>query len=129
MTLVTKAKNFPKANLEHFLRGKTLYLSWYYVTFVTVGVALGLVDLTHQTHLSYTDMKKNLGLTDRLLRVLVGLLLIAAVFAFQANGLLATLLIGLAAIMALTSLVGFCPLYLPFGLDTFRRKAHKALSK
>jgi K+-transporting ATPase A subunit len=63
-------------------------------------------------------MKKNMGNIDRGLRVVVALVVAVLYFAGQISGTVAIILGILAAVFILTSLVGTCPLYLPFGLST-----------
>lgn len=63
-------------------------------------------------------MKKNMGNFDRALRVTVALVVAILYFAGQISGTAAIILGILAAVFILTSLVGTCPLYLPFGLST-----------
>lgn len=62
-------------------------------------------------------MKKNVGSMDRVVRVLLGLALLAAGIALKGWwGALGLVLIGTAAL-------GWCPLYLPFGLSTCKTPA------
>ncbi|WP_297371751.1 DUF2892 domain-containing protein [Acidocella sp.] len=58
-------------------------------------------------------MKANVGTIDRVLRVIVGLVLLSLVFVGPKTmwGLIGLVPLGTAAI-------GFCPAYLPFGLNT-----------
>lgn len=57
-------------------------------------------------------MKLNMGNTDRTLRLIVGLAVLGVGYVFESYwGLL-----GL--ILALTALIGWCPLYAPFNLST-----------
>ncbi len=63
-------------------------------------------------------MKANMGTIDRIVRVLVAAVIAALYFTDQITGIAAIILGALAAIFVLTSLVSFCPLYLPFGLST-----------
>lgn len=67
-------------------------------------------------------MKKNLGFTDRFIRVVLAVIVAALYFANIISGTVAIVLLILAAVFLLTSLVGVCPLYLPFGLSTLRKK-------
>ena len=64
-------------------------------------------------------LRKNVGLTDRLLRLMLALLIGAAGMYYQ------NWLGILALIPLLTALVGFCPLYTLIGINTcpFRPKA------
>lgn len=67
-------------------------------------------------------MKKNMGNIDRIVRVLIAVVIAGLYFAGVISGTVAIIGLALAAIFILTSLVSFCPLYLPFGLSTFRKK-------
>lgn len=62
-------------------------------------------------------MKINMGTVDRIVRVVVGVVLAAAGF-FGTMGVWSIVLYVLAVIMFVTAAVGFCPLYLPFGIST-----------
>lgn len=70
-------------------------------------------------------MRKNMGTVDRSIRTIIALVLIGLI----ATGLLADTWIIVAAIVAavflLTSAVGFCPAYWPFGISS-RREQHPA---
>ncbi len=63
-------------------------------------------------------MKPNMGTIDRVVRVLVAVVIAVLYFTEQITGTAAIILGALAAIFILTSLMSFCPLYLPFGLST-----------
>ncbi len=67
-------------------------------------------------------MKKNMGSADRIIRVIIAAIMVTLYFTGTINGTLGIVLIALSAIFVLTSLVSFCPLYLPFGLSTLRKK-------
>ncbi len=68
------------------------------------------------------NMKRNMGSADRIIRILVAVAIIALYFTNQINGTLAIALLALSAIFILTSFVSFCPLYLPFGINTRGKK-------
>lgn len=63
-------------------------------------------------------MKKNMGATDRLLRVIAALIIAALYAKGTIAGTTGIVLMALAIVFVLTSLVSFCPLYLPFGINT-----------
>ncbi len=63
-------------------------------------------------------MKKNMGATERIIRVIAAAAIVALYFTGVLQGTLGLVLLALAGIFALTSIVSFCPLYLPFGIDT-----------
>lgn len=67
-------------------------------------------------------MKKNMGSADRIIRVIIAAVFVGLYFSGIISGTLGIVLIALSAIFVLTSLVSFCPLYLPFGLSTLRKK-------
>ena len=68
-------------------------------------------------------MKKNMGTADKTVRILIAVAIAVLFFTNVISGTLAILLGILAAIFVLTSFIGFCPLYLPFGINTCKRKA------
>jgi hypothetical protein len=66
-------------------------------------------------------MKQNMGTADKVIRVLVALTIVALYFANIITGTAALVLLVLAAVFVLTAMVGFCPLYLPFGIRTNKK--------
>jgi hypothetical protein len=67
-------------------------------------------------------MKKNMGSTDKIIRLLFAIVVAVLFYTKTVEGTLALVLGILATVMVATSLVSFCPLYLPFGLSTRKRK-------
>ncbi len=67
-------------------------------------------------------MKKNMGNTDRIIRVLLAIVFAALYFTKTVTGTLGIVLLVLAGIFLITSVVSFCPLYAPFGISTCPRK-------
>ncbi|MDZ7717421.1 MAG: DUF2892 domain-containing protein [Balneolaceae bacterium] len=63
-------------------------------------------------------MKKNMGTIDRSIRTLIAVIVGILYFAGQISGTTAIILGVLAIVFLLTSFIGTCPLYLPFGLST-----------
>ncbi len=63
-------------------------------------------------------MKKNMGKTDRMVRIILAFVLAGLYFGNIVTGTLGIVLLALGVIFLLTSLVSFCPLYAPFGLST-----------
>jgi predicted PurR-regulated permease PerM len=63
-------------------------------------------------------MKKNMGTIDRVIRLLVVVVIAALYFTGHLSGLLAIILGIVAAAFFITSLLGWCPGYLPFGMST-----------
>ncbi len=67
-------------------------------------------------------MKKNMGTTDKVIRILVAVIILILYFTHVISGVLAVILLILAGIFVVTSFLGFCPLYLPFGLSTRKKE-------
>jgi hypothetical protein len=67
-------------------------------------------------------MKKNMGSTDKAIRLVIALVIVILAFTNVISGTLAWVLIILAAVFVLTSVFSFCPLYLPFGINTGKKK-------
>lgn len=67
-------------------------------------------------------MKRNMGSADRTVRVVVAAIVVLLYFTGVIQGTLGLVLIVFSGILVVTSLIGFCPLYLPFGLTTLRKK-------
>jgi len=55
---------------------------------------------------------------DKVVRILAAVVVLVLYFTSVISGTLAIILLILAGILVLTSVIGFCPLYLPFGLST-----------
>ena len=63
-------------------------------------------------------MKKNMGSVDRTVRTIIAVIVGILYFTGQISGTVAIVLGILALVFLLTSFIGTCPLYLPFGLST-----------
>lgn len=66
-------------------------------------------------------MKKNMGVADRTIRVLLAIVVVVLLLTGQLAGALGVILGILAAIFVVTSAVGFCPLYVPLGISTRKK--------
>lgn len=66
-------------------------------------------------------MKKNMGTTDRIIRFLLAVVVGILYFTHQITGTAAIILGIIAIVFLLTSLVGFCPLYVPLRLSTRKK--------
>jgi len=67
-------------------------------------------------------MKKNMGSIDRIVRVTIAFVIISLYVSGAIPGTLGIALIAFSGIFVVTSLVGVCPLYLPLGITTLRKK-------
>jgi hypothetical protein len=68
-------------------------------------------------------MKKNMGTIDRVIRSLVAIVIAILFFTHTISGTLGIVLLVVAAILLVTSIIGFCPLYALLGLSTDKKKA------
>ena len=64
-------------------------------------------------------MKMNEGSADRIIRIIMGIIILSLWFVLQGNAKYLAL-IGLVPL--LTALLGWCPLYTIFGINTCKRK-------
>ena len=64
-------------------------------------------------------MKKNVGSLDRIIRAIVGVVLL--VLLAVTSGWLQVLVGVLGVIMVVTAITGVCPLYIPFKIDTNKK--------
>jgi len=67
-------------------------------------------------------MKKNVGSIDRTIRLLIVLIIVIFYFTKVITGTLSVVLLVLGLVLAITSVIRFCPLYLPFGISTCKKK-------
>ena len=67
-------------------------------------------------------MKKNMGTADKVIRILVAIVIATLFFTNVLTGTLGIVLLILAAVFLLTSFIGFCPLYLPFRINTGKKE-------
>jgi small-conductance mechanosensitive channel len=67
-------------------------------------------------------MKKNMGTIDRTIRILLAILIAVLYFTNQISGIAAVILGIFAIVFLLTSLIGFCPLYMPLKISSIKRK-------
>jgi Na+(H+)/acetate symporter ActP len=67
-------------------------------------------------------MKKNMGTIDRVIRVLLAIVVGILYLTGNISGTAAIILGILAVVFILTSVIGFCPLYVPFHISTIGKK-------
>lgn len=66
-------------------------------------------------------MKTNMGTIDKAVRLTLALVFIVLYFLHFVAGIWGYVLLGVAAIFAITSFISFCPLYWPFGISTAKK--------
>jgi hypothetical protein len=67
-------------------------------------------------------MKKNMGKTDKGIRILIAMIIAALSYFNIITGTLEIVLLVLAIVFLATSLLNFCPLYTLFGINTCKLK-------
>lgn len=70
-------------------------------------------------------MKKNMGSTDKIIRLVVAAIIAVLYFMNILTGTLGVVLLIFAGIFVLTSLVSFCPLYTLFGFSSCPAKKNQ----
>ncbi len=63
-------------------------------------------------------MNKNMGSTDKMIRLGLAILMVILYYTEVVTGTLGIVLIVLASVFALTSFMSFCPLYTLVGINT-----------
>jgi len=66
-------------------------------------------------------MKKNMGTIDRVIRIVLAIVVAILYMNGSITGTAAIILGILAIVFIITSLVGFCPLYVPFKISTMKK--------
>jgi hypothetical protein len=67
-------------------------------------------------------MKKNMGTIDKVIRIMVAVVVVTLYFANVISGTLGIILLALSAIFVVTSILGFCPLYILLGISTRKKE-------
>ncbi len=71
-------------------------------------------------------MKTNMGLIDRAIRALIAIVFVTLFYTGVITGIWGIVLIVVSAVFLFTSMISFCPLYLPFGINTVgKKKTHQ----
>ena len=63
-------------------------------------------------------MPQNMGVIDRVIRIVIALVFSVLIALNVVTGILAIIVGILGAVFLVTSIIGFCPLYLPFKIST-----------
>ena len=69
-------------------------------------------------------MTTNVGSPDKIARIVLGVVAAVVAFLVGAGSVLGIILFVVAAILIVTALAGFCPLYRIFGINTCKVSAH-----
>jgi len=63
-----------------------------------------------------------MGTIDKVIRILVAVVVVILYFTNVISGTLGIILLVLSAVFVATSLLSFCPLYLPLGISTRKKE-------
>jgi hypothetical protein len=66
-------------------------------------------------------MKRNLSNLDRILRTVLAAVFAYLYFGGVVTGFFGIVLVVLAAVLLVTAIVAFCPLYVPFKFSTYKK--------
>jgi hypothetical protein len=70
-------------------------------------------------------MKKNIGTTDKSVRIIIAIIIAVLVYMNVIIGALAIGMLVVAVVLLITSITGFCGLYKVFGIHTCKLKEKK----
>ncbi|HVA98930.1 MAG TPA: DUF2892 domain-containing protein [Bacteroidia bacterium] len=66
-------------------------------------------------------MKKNIGTTEKIIRILVAVIIAVLYFTNQISGTIAIVLLIIAAIFIITAFLNFCPIWAGLGISTRKK--------
>lgn len=72
------------------------------------------------------NFTKNMGSTDRIIRILIALIIGILYFTDTISGVVGGVLLIIGVILLLTGFIAFCPIYKPFGIRTNSQASKKA---
>ncbi|APQ16079.1 YgaP family membrane protein [Maribacter hydrothermalis] len=67
-------------------------------------------------------MKKNMGSTDRFIRIFIAVALLTTFYTDTVTGTLGYIMAAVAGILILTTFISFCPIYTVLGVNTCKIK-------
>lgn len=67
-------------------------------------------------------MKRNMSNIDRIIRLVLAAIFAYLYFSGTVTGVLGIILLVLGVVFVLTSIIAFCPLYVPFKISTYKNK-------
>jgi predicted membrane-bound mannosyltransferase len=68
-------------------------------------------------------MKKNVGSTDKVIRIILAIIGVVLFLTNVVSGTLGYIVLAIAAILVITSIISFCPLYVPFKINTGKKNS------
>jgi len=97
-----------------------LYLESY-IFWIKIGIE-GIIYYLRPNKSNYIIMKKNIGPTDKVIRIVIAAIIMALYYFGYISDTLAMVLLIIGIILLLTSLINFCPLYKLIGTNTCKKK-------
>ncbi len=70
-------------------------------------------------------MERNMGSLDKIMRLIAAVVVIVLYFLNVISGTVAITLLVVSGIFIITAFLNFCPLYLPFGINTHKTEKGK----
>jgi hypothetical protein len=67
-------------------------------------------------------MKKNMGSADRISRIVMAIVIAFLYMINVISGTFIFVFLVVIAVLAITSAFSFCPIYVPFGINTLKRR-------
>ena len=67
-------------------------------------------------------MKKNMGSTDRFIRLFIAVAFLTTFYTDTVGGILGYIMVAIAGILIVTTFFGFCPLYSVLGINSCKVK-------
>lgn len=67
-------------------------------------------------------MRKNMGSLDKTIRIAIAIVIAVLYYTGTITGTVAIIALALAVIFVLTSFLSFCPLYVPFRINTCKKQ-------
>lgn len=67
-------------------------------------------------------MKKNLGVTDKIIRIILAVIIAGLYFTRDLNFTLSLIAFLAVSVLVVTTFVSFCPIYYPFGIFTKKKE-------
>jgi hypothetical protein len=74
-------------------------------------------------------MKKNMGALDKAVRLAIVAVVAILYFTHVVSGIVGIILLAIAAILLLTSLINFCPIWALLGISTGKKESDSAEKK
>lgn len=67
-------------------------------------------------------MNKNIGQTDKSIRIIIAIVIGILIYMEILTGTLAYIFLAVSAVLVITSFINFCPIYALFGINSCKKK-------